>query len=159
MALCSKCGSELPEVGNFCIECGEKFRDEVEVQKVNEVNNNAVSSEVVSTTTADNIDEKNSSFLCAVSLILMYLGFPVVLVIANFFPSSFNSFFALLGLISPLVAFVLMVIARIKYPKSTFAKILMIVYLIQLALVLFLIISLAYLCNYCSRGLGMVLFR
>lgn len=159
MALCSKCGSELPETGNFCIECGEKFRDEVEVQKVNEVNNNAVSSEVVSTTTADNIDEKNSSFLCAVSLILMYLSFPVVLVIADFFPSSFNSFFALLGSISPLVAFVLMVIARIKYPKSTFAKILMIIYLIQLALVLILIIILVYLCNFCSRGLGMVLFR
>ena len=107
---CINCGKEVKENSNFCDSCG--------------TNVNIAKENLVDTTIQD---EKNANLLCIISLIL-YFGSGIVFgLLFSLFPNG-SKLESLSGL-SPLAGIVLMIVARIKYPKNKFAKVLMWIYI------------------------------
>lgn len=109
---CSKCGKEIKETAKFCNYCGNPTKNNIK-------NKNSEA------------DEKANK-LCTISLAL--ICFTIVfwffgVEIDYYFPAIANIIKYFIG-IMPLTALVLIIIARIKYPKNLFAKVLTIVYIV-----------------------------
>lgn len=122
---CSNCGKEIKETDKFCTECGLK----VERKENNKVETTVVVGENAVKPNQENLEKAKS--LCIISLICMYgLGFVGVLV-RDSAPLLVN----ILAL-GPLAAWVLVIVARVKYKESKFAKILLIVYIVQTVLII-----------------------
>ena len=137
---CKNCGKEMPEGNQFCIYCGTPIGDGL----VNPETNPQPSNPVVTD------DDKEAKKLCIASLICMYGASLISGVLSYILPPLAPLFGTCAGL-SPIAAIVLMIMARVKYPKNKFAKILMWVYIVQIILALILFIIIVVVCFYtCS---------
>ncbi len=136
---CKNCGKEMPEGNQFCIYCGTPIGDGLVNPETNPQPSNP---------TTD--DDKEAKKLCIASLICMYAASPIAGVLGYCVPPLAPLFGTCAGL-SPIAAIVLMIMARVKYPKNKFAKILMWIYIVQIILALLLFIILVVVCFYtCS---------
>ena len=91
-------------------------------------------------------EKKSADKLCVISLILMYGVTALSYAMAN--AGISNAFFSVSGL-AGIAAFILMIVVRVKYPKNKFGKVLMIIYLIQLALGILAFLALMIMCQSC----------
>ena len=131
---CRKCGEKIPTKSKFCPSCGDSQEDSIVEEKP-----------VVEETPV--VDEKTNNHLanvlCTISLCL-YFGMPLVsfMIYIFTFGLSFNddsavsaigtfftSIMSLLSSVATLAAYVLMIVARVKCPKSTYAKVVMWLYI------------------------------
>ncbi len=140
---CRKCGKEVPKDSKFCPACGELQEVVIEkpVVKTEEVPNNHL-----------------ANVLCSISLGL-YFGMPVLsfimYVLAYGFSYSdttsavagfFGSVISIISSLSTIAAYVLMIIARVKCPKSTYAKIVMWIYIALFAMSLITLMVIIFAC-------------
>ena len=138
---CNRCGEPLLTEDRFCTNCGTPIPTQPQMQTV-QVNPNNMNNAL-----AD--DNKKANTLCIIS-ILCYMVIPVIVGALTIFlsaltnDSSFTSLLSMISAPSRIAAFVLVIIARAKYPNNKFAKILMWVYisLIIAAFVLVIILVL-----------------
>lgn len=149
--ICKKCNSKNEKDSIYCQNCGAKLEEEKkEVQPVEKKETTTVSTNIES----DETRKKNASTLCAISLILMY-GFPIIMgviagVVGTLNSSVLDIMYNVIGSFSSLssiAAIVLMIVARVKYPESKFAKVLMIVYIVQAAIFIILGIIFFFACT------------
>ena len=127
---CPKCGKELNEGDHFCTECGTK----IELPKPQE-------KRIVNSM-------ENSTFLCMISIIC-YFGWPFVAGLIGLIGEALpiiNTLQGICGLL-PIAGFILAIVAWAKYPKTTFPKVLVIVYAVLFILALILIIIIAAACT------------
>ena len=85
--------------------------------------------------------KKKAHILCLISLILNLLNF----VLVKTYKTGFFPIIALFGL----VAFILMIYVRVKYPRNKFGLALMILYIIELVSLLILVITVISWCFSC----------
>lgn len=135
---CYKCGNELDDQDIFCTNCGAQRPVEVQStvptqvvyqQPTQQLPNYQV---VVPQTPVHSSDAKNANLLCTISLLLYFLG-PLIAgilsIVVSMISEDITFVSATLSLISRIAAFVMAIVARAKYPNSTFAKILLWVYI------------------------------
>lgn len=140
---CRKCGKEVPKDSKFCPACGElqEVVQEVSVVKKEEVANNHL-----------------ANVLCSISLGL-YFGMPLLSFImyilaygfsyndsASTIAGLFGSVISIISSLSTIAAYVLMIIARVKCPKSTYAKVVMWIYIVLFAMSLITLIVIIFAC-------------
>ncbi len=156
---CSNCGKELLEGAKFCPYCSsiqENNQNQVFIPQ-SEINDKQ---EVI---TEPPVDNHSANLLCTISLILYFGGpittFMLYLVMAVGYSTTESlgifgnvlSLMTLLSSMSGLAAYVLMIIARVKYPKSKYAKVVMWIYIVLFILG---IIAFAALAIYCGWYIG-----
>lgn len=155
--VCSKCGKEIDETLNFCPNCGNNLKEQVEENKIDDVpeskeevkeNNPLKGSYEITNNNNSEISEEDllkiketemANNLCVVSLLLYFLGGFVF----GFIPGLGK----ILGMLSPLAAIGIMVYVRIKYPQNIFGKVLMIVYIVLTILAIIGLILLVIMCR------------
>ncbi len=124
---CEHCGNKLHEDAVVCMKCGCQVKNK---------NNNTI---------AKNEDDGKANTLCIISLALIFGG-PIINYLLNLMIGT-NKSIGILGSAASTAAFVLMIIARVKYPNNTFAKVLMWIYIalavIGIILVIIAIVFLA----------------
>ena len=125
---CKNCGEKIEDGKLECTKCGTKVEDKKEEIIKAEIVNNS-SSQVNNNSVPSAEDEKNANLLCVISLIL-YFGSSAISGLLYSISSISGSYVANIGGLCPLAGIVLMIIARVKYPKNKFAKVLMWVYII-----------------------------
>ena len=153
---CQKCGTIINDGDSFCTQCGTPVKIETSNEKI--VTNQPEQSK-------DVFDENiKGNKLCILSLILKYavgfIGGGIIELFSNIFPSVsdsvadliFGTLFSLVG-ISSLAAFVLMVVVRVKYPKNTFGKVLMWIYIVEIILAIIAIVLIFLMCMACANSL------
>lgn len=132
---CTNCGQKLKAKARFCEYCGYGVEEDENPNIINNpVQNN-------------NINNSGANTLCTISLVCFV--FPILLYILTI-PFTYNTngkdalpiLINLTGTMSSIAALVLMIVARVKYPKSTFANVLMWVYisLYAIGLIVFIIV-------------------
>jgi len=129
---CTNCGEKFTKEYKYCPNCGNKI----------ETTNITYSDSKIE-------DEKQANILCVISLILTFGSSLLDKGIDYLIPNNYSSVITSLG---PLSGLVLMIIARVKYPKSVFAKVLMWVYIVLILLAIIAFIVLVVSCFYaCSH--------
>ena len=143
---CNFCGQELKEKDKYCPNCGKK----VEIIKDN-------STKIVLNNNDPYYEEQyikglnNDTTLCIASLICAY-AIPIISIVlenlSRLIPPLENFFGYLSGIlwIPSLAALPLAIYAKVKYPQSTFAKVLIIVYLLQFILGILAVVILTITC-------------
>ena len=122
---CKNCGTKIPKESKFCTSCGASQEVAIVEQPVVE----------------DKKENHLANVLCTISLGL-YFGMPILSFIMYCFmygltEGDFNTamadpFYMMISLLSGLAriaAYVLMIVARVKCPKSTYAKVVMWIYI------------------------------
>ena len=122
---CKECGNKIPENSKFCQNCGTS-QDTIIVEQPKVENKK---------------DNHLANVLCTISLSL-YFGMPIVAFLMYFFmygltdgeldtalADPFYGMFALLSMLARLASYVLMIVARVKCPKSIYAKVVMRIYI------------------------------
>jgi len=103
-------------------------------------------------------EKRKANKMCWISVILMYGPASLRYLLAKIMSAStYLQMYETLGTLaaaSALAAFILMIVVRVKYPKNTFGKVLMIIYLVQIALAILAILVFAAMCNSALRGCG-----
>ena len=160
MKKCINCNSINLDEASFCVNCGIGIKDSnfTYVENTEQiVNNNNVNIQNLKPNQVpmSDKDRKNANLLCIISLICGFgpsiitalfklLGIPDVL--SNIFMYS-DGFLTLAGI-------VLMIIDRVNYPQSKFAKVVMWIYIVLLILfvigIILLIIFIGLLAYSCS---------
>ena len=128
---CEKCGEKIKEGNFFCTNCGtpKKIINKVEVKEENKVE---VAPTVVVVNNAVDEDNKKANLLCTISVLLYFVGPLAIFIIALFsslISRSLGSIISALSGATRIAAIVLMIVARVKYPNNTFAKVLMWIYI------------------------------
>lgn len=153
---CKKCGEELRSDAKFCYECGQKVDIETNAQEIKEEVNNikpVVLNENKEKRIVSSI--KNDTFFCLLS-IACYFGGPILQVLFGYLSEISKIFLVFTRVITllPFIAYALAIYAKVKYPESKFAKILLIVYLVLFILgliaIVIIIVSCAYMAQDCS---------
>lgn len=152
---CGNCGKELLENAKFCQYCGTVQNEEANQKAVSttqQINNYKNIDKVENPS-----DNRPANTLCTISLCL-YFGGPILTVLLYIiryviFSTSamLSGVVAMLGGLSSfstLAAYVLMIVARIKYPTSKYAKVVMWIYIILLILEIIGVIILAVACGW-----------
>ena len=142
--ICEKCGEQLELDDRFCTNCGAAITQRPIVQQTYTTqqqlaqpiyqqqlpNYNVVVNQNINAISIE--DNKKANLLCIISLLLYILGPVAAMVIAIIISYlSENASFIVSGLsgLCRIAAYVIVIITRIKYPKNTFGKVLMWVYL------------------------------
>lgn len=128
---CEKCGEKIKEGNSFCTNCGtpKKVITKVEVKEEKKVE---VTPTVVVVNNAVDEDNKKANLLCTISVLLYFVGPLAIFIIALFsslISRSLGSIISALSGATRIAAIVLMIVARVKYPNNTFAKVLMWIYI------------------------------
>lgn len=145
---CDKCGYLLIDGDNFCRNCGKTIT-------VNPVIQHEFAPQQVQSTVNNNIkdDNRSANMLCMFSLLLYFLA-PIVFVVLDIIIALVlgSNYIGISGFaaLSRVAGFILMIVARVKYPNNMFAKVLMWIYialivaglLFGLIIVLFIILAL-----------------
>lgn len=119
---CEKCGEKIKEGNSFCTNCGTPKKLINKVEQTEVVQNNVVVDE----------DNKKANLLCIISLLCYFVGpiiFFLVSVVLALLSKTLGTIFNVLVGAPRIAGIVLMIVARIKYPKNTFAKVLMWIYI------------------------------
>ena len=148
---CSKCGHELKENDKFCTECGEVVNKE-EVKEEKETKKEDVKTEKVQTEEKRIISSMgNDTFYCVLSMICFFGGPIISGLIAYLSKGVANQLEALIGIL-PLAGLALCIYAKIKYPQSKFAKVLLIVYIVLIVLAIIAIVVALIACVLACRS-------
>lgn len=133
---CIKCGKDLNVGDKFCKDCGQKVEEVT--QQVENVK--PTEAEVVKEEKRIVSGMENDTFLCIISLIC-YFGGPIITALLGMISSKipFMAIFNRITSLLPLFGFGLAIYTKVKYPKSTFAKVLLIVYIVLFVISLLLI--------------------
>lgn len=148
---CKKCGKPLEQEENFCTYCGTPRSTAVQqpIPTNPQVMNNQ--GKVKSGKEFTPEDQNSANILCYLSLILTF-GVDGILWLANSKASPLGDSLTNLVPFLNLVGFVLIIIARVKYPQSKFAKILLWIYVILSILGILAIVLIIATCMYaCSN--------
>ena len=129
---CIKCGKEIIEESSYCPNWG----------------NQLVSEQILSD---DRKDKAN--LLCILSLVVTFASSIPLGILIFLFPILKPVLSSLYG-ICPMAGIVLMIIARIKYPESKFAKVLMWMYIFIIILVIIGAILLVIACSTACRNIS-----
>ncbi len=144
---CSNCGKEIKEDEKFCQNCGKEIvRDEnvkeevvLEAERVDEVNNNVEADQNLEKQ-KEEFDNSQANLLCTISVILTY-GVGIICCIPGLsILAEITPFCSLAGL-------VLMIVARVKYPKNIFAKVLMWLYIATVIIYIVLMVAIIIACG------------
>ena len=137
---CSRCGEELIPGDKFCTNCGYSVGEVIQT--------NTIQPTTIPPQNAYAYDTKKANQLCIISLLLYFVA-PLVLGIVGILldillkSEILTTGFTGLGSVARIAAFVIVIVARVKYPTSKFAKILLWVYIgFIIATFLLLIIAL-----------------
>ena len=137
---CDKCGEMIEPGDLFCTNCGTSVKVQQPTVPQQLPNYQVVIPQqqlpnyqvVVQQPQIAADDKKNANILCIISLIL-YFAAPIFALLMAIVFSLISEDASMLSTgitsISRIAAYVLMIVARIKYPESTFAKILMWIYI------------------------------
>lgn len=142
---CNFCGQELKEKDKYCPNCGKKVVIENTSTKIVLDNNDPYYEDQYIK------GLNNDTTLCIASLICAY-GIPIISTIldtlSRLIPPLESIFSFLSGIlwIPSLAALPLAIYAKVKYPQSTFAKVLIIVYIVQFILGILAVVILAVTC-------------
>ena len=128
---CEKCGEKIKEGNSFCTNYGtpKKIINKVEEKEENKVE---VTPTVVVVNNSQEEDNKKANLLCTISVLLYFVGPLAIFIIALFsslISRSLGSIISALSGATRIAAIVLMIVARVKYPNNTFAKVLMWIYI------------------------------
>ncbi len=129
---CPKCNNELNKGDKFCPNCGEKITEVVNAEKVNTTEEKRIIAAM-----------SNDVFFCILSLILVFCGPTIGTAIATV--PGLNALSPILDLL-PLAGLGLCIFALVKYPKSVFAKVLLIVYMVLFVLAIIVIVLMLLTC-------------
>lgn len=123
---CSRCGQELIPGDKFCTNCGYSIQEAVQTYspQLTTIPPNSVLA----------YDTKKANQLCTISLLLYFvapfaLGILGILLDFLFKSEALATGFAGLGSVARIAAFVMAIVARVKYPTSKFAKVLLWIYI------------------------------
>ncbi len=128
---CSRCGEELIPGDKFCTNCGYSINEAVQA---NPIQTNTIQSTTIQPQNAYAYDTKKANQLCIISLLLYFVA-PLVIGIVGvlldflFKSEALGTGFSGLGVVTRIAAFVIVIVARAKYPTSKFAKVLLWVYI------------------------------
>ncbi len=153
---CSKCGYEINEGDKFCRECGQVVESTTPEKEVKEKTKNVeepkeeVKEEVKTevTTVTNKPEEKrivssmaNDTFFCLCSIIC-YIACPLLTGLFAYLDTKSDVFspFVRIPMLLPFAAYGLAIYAKVKYPESKFAKILLIIYIVLFVLGIILMI-------------------
>jgi uncharacterized membrane protein YvbJ len=131
---CKYCGKELEENATFCGNCGKEIEQINTTSNVNNISNNKIEK-------STNTDEEDARIYCILSLVCTFFSGIITKILYSLNINIYS--------ITPLctiIGIVLMIYARVKYPKSKFAKVLMWLYLILFILGILMIIVLIICC-------------
>ena len=136
---CKNCGKELNDEEDYCSSCGLKVEYTIEDTKKEENTHPDIMQTPVD-------DQKQANTLCIISMIL-YFGSGIISAIIAALADKIPHLSSLSGLVGfcPLAGFIICVVARARYPKSKFAKTLLIVYIVLFVLAVVAVILLAVL--------------
>ncbi|MCQ2505390.1 MAG: hypothetical protein MJ103_09155 [Saccharofermentans sp.] len=164
---CPKCGT-LNNMGNFCAECGEPKPAPL-VAPMYQQQQAPLYQEPVIPMEEELVkpNNKGANILCIISLLCMYLVpiinfviFAIVDMIEGHESEVTDTVFLIgfgLGTIAVIAAYILMIIARVRYKKSTFAEVLMWIYIVQTVIAVILAVITIVACfgmlYQCSRGM------
>jgi len=169
---CRNCNKELPDGTNFCLYCGtnQVIKQVQEVQPLNQVTPQPAGNQQQSVVDKQKDNNHLANILCTISLGLYFIPIAIAFATKDIrFSSTNNPLYIahiMMSFITPLsimAAHVLMIIARVKCPKSTYAKVVMWIYIgIFNMLVIMAIVFIVYVgssiiscCNDLSQnGLG-----
>ncbi|WP_294479505.1 hypothetical protein [uncultured Ruminococcus sp.] len=90
-------------------------------------------------------DKKRANTLCLISLILGHGLSLFSYILTQIFDMHTYSIFGTAGLI----AFILMIYVRVKYPKNKFGKVLMILYIVEIIIAIIVLIAIIAACASC----------
>lgn len=133
MNYCTNCGKKLIQNSNYCDNCGYK------IDNVNTNNNVNINTNTNSTSNANNNIEKvndNSKYYVIANTVLVFSGL--------FLESKAYTPFALLA------AFIIIITAKIKYPKTTTVNVVFWIELTYLIMFMAFIVFVLVMCNSCG---------
>ncbi|MCR4581107.1 MAG: zinc-ribbon domain-containing protein [Bacilli bacterium] len=142
MNYCPNCGNQLPQGASFCTKCGGKLGVYQQPQQAQ------ISPE----------DDKKANNLSLISLGLFFGPSALSILSAGISASTsagsrITAISSALSGVCTLAAIVLMIVARVKYPKNKLAKIVMWIYIALFAIGIIgsvlLILACAYACRNC----------
>ncbi len=159
---CKNCGKELGNEDKFCSNCGLENKLDPDNNKIDTLKDNE-------TTTDKNVpigdkpingdnnsisdkEDRECNTLCIISLICLFINGGILSIYGTKLSES-SSFSNVLGL-APLVGVVLMIVARVKYPKKTFPKVLMWIYIVNIIIFIIFFIMFFVLCYGCVSSMG-----
>ena len=135
---CKNCGNELKENDIFCSQCGKRIDDNNE--PIIE-NNEPV------------VDYKKANILTAISAILIFVLPGIITNLCmRYDGTDIANFFRSLDTIVPLAGIATLIYTRIKYPKHTISKVLIIVAIIVFIAVFIYAIAIMALCSFAACG-------
>ncbi len=131
---CSKCGSQISENTKYCIRCGAIQGEEFQPSNVSVTEQPVINEQVITSQPTE--DNHLADVLCTISLGLYFVVPCILTYIYEIFSKAPFIVLSLgiLSLLSVLAAYVLMIIARIKCPKSVYAKVVMWIYIVLLVM-------------------------
>lgn len=156
--ICPNCGNQNNNL-NFCTNCGCKLGDVIVEQDVLE-KQAAIQQPVtpVADPEQDKKDLEIGNKLAIISLVLAYGAGMLELIVALIVPKEVSGLFTSLLSLCPLAGLVTMVVGRVKYPKNTFLKVVMWIFIINiiLAIIAGIVITIIFIvaCASCANNLN-----
>lgn len=155
---CINCGSQVNDDDKFCLRCGAVQKGDLQPNQVVIARTNIAPQPVAYEKTNTPEDNHLANVLCIISLCL-YFVLPGLLSgiyagLESFLPEAVSLMIGFLDILSFLAAYVLMIIARVKCPKSTFAKVVMWIYIALLILGILTWIIIFAACGACIAASG-----
>ena len=155
---CEHCGIALTPEDLFCTNCGvPRNQNTTPNEQIQYVQPQVQYVQAPGEKVYTKEDDKMANQLCIYSLLLQYVAPLVIGVIAGVFSviaEELGYVVSSVSLLCPLAAFVLMVVARVKYPQNRFAKILMWIYIVTIGLSLLIFIFIVAACVMCAVSLS-----
>ena len=147
---CDKCGYLLIEGDNFCRNCGKTITN---IQQQVNISQQVNIPQQVPAVKNIKDDNGKANLLCVLSLLLYFLA-PIIFIVIDIVLALLLENANYLGVsgfsvLCRLAGFILMIVARVKYPNNIFAKVLMWIYIaliiagLVFGLIIFLLIILA----------------
>lgn len=154
---CEKCGELILDGDSFCTNCGTKVTN-LPVPSTTQQPLTYQQAYIPTPTPTPEEENAAANKLCIFSL-LSYFAAPIVFLLLDIILSlvlqTSTFVFTAFSSVARVAGIVLMIIARVKYPKNTFAKVLMWLYIGLAILAVLLIIILIFIICFAIAGVAM----